>query len=338
MKKLFYLFIGILVFASCNKDADTVTAPEAASKSKFVAELNANDEMLSFASAEEMQETIDKLVSMGEEELVAWYKQAGSSFTSQEILYREAINDLTLLQNFEEADAFKAKYIPYLMFNDDPADEELYDPWLPNEDFPGLSYVANKNGDVRIAGKVVNLNRHKTVKELAVYKVRAEYQKSGMTRATTISDNYLFVEENKRRMWVEGVTSGANYGISVRAQLKNLFGWNKYKADWSFRATTYCVSSGRVTEYLTLQSCFNSVDYTLKKSNIPNNSIFWLLTLNHVSTAPIEIRPGSWSLSPTHNKMVLNMKIWTSGISSPGINNYIGKYDYPYTVFPPIPW
>lgn len=307
MKKITFLLLGIIAFYSCANDVDTINNSE----SKFVAELNVSDAMLTFKSEQEMKETIASLLVMNETELVNWYKKNNPDFISQEMLYREAINDLTLINNFEEAEVFKSKYSPYLMFNDDPADEELYDPWLPNEDFPGLSYVANKDGNVEVAGEILNLNRHTAVDQITAYKMRKEFKNSTSTRAFENVMNYMFVEKNKRRMWVESGRDRGYAVIFVRAQLKNWLGWNKYQADWTLQLPSGALPYfGELIDGAVLRMLQNP-DRMVKAPNVANNSG---ILINETKEIKHPITGQSYN-PKQYGQFEVKFHIWTSGLS-----------------------
>jgi len=306
MKNLLILLCGILVFASCSKNVEmpntieqsvtTKATNKQTSKHKFVAELQISDAMLSFNSKEEMDETIAKLIFMKEDDLVVWYKKANPNFTSQEMIYRNAIDDLTLLESFDEAITFKAKYSPYLLFNNDPADEELYNPYLPNADYVGLSYVANANGNVLIAGKTVNLNKNITsVKNLETYKLKKASFNQVQTKAYTEYTNQMYITNTSkgRHINVKAYHLYSAKGVSVHAELKNWLGWNTYRADWSFQS----LSSGALA---------------------PTDLFYFANMKYHYPNAYVENSLPSGHMCPmTSFSSTTNMRfhIWTSGLT-----------------------
>lgn len=86
--------------------------------------------MLSFGSVEEMETQISVLQQMSSDELSAWY--AERDFESQyDALYRAAA-EIEQAQSLDEALAIKAKFTPFF-YNENPADEEMFNPYLPNE-------------------------------------------------------------------------------------------------------------------------------------------------------------------------------------------------------------
>jgi len=319
MKKKLVLFCGILVFVSCGKNVEMQNTIEktattkAASKQKFDAELKASDVMLSFNSTEEMDETIAKLILLSEDELTAWYKNANPDFTSQEMIYRNAVDDLNLLENFDEANSFKAKYSPYLLFNNDPADDELYNPYLPSFDFHGLSYVVNKNGDILISGKIVNFNKNvSSVKELEIYKIKMENRNSVQTKSAPYFLNSMYVEKNSRRVLVYAVRqNNVDVGVKVYAELKNWLGWHSYKADW-FYELVYVEES---TINVPLHFLYNMI----LAQNYPHlNGVYYINDQPNHSWHPVARAHDSTSL------VGVMFYVWSSGLSK----NDIGQTFY----------
>lgn len=185
--------------------------------------------MLSFASLEEMEMQIEKLASMSEEEQNSWY--AEHDFESQyNALYRAAaeIDNATTL---EEAEASKAKFSSYFLYNENPADEELFNPYLPNENVD-YALVCNIEGEVMIGGTIRNFNTITNVENTKEYQRFHEAE----TRDLETKTNYLKSTVGDRKFWAEGrLDSNEVVAIEFTAHKKGIFGWNKYKTAYFVR-------------------------------------------------------------------------------------------------------
>jgi hypothetical protein len=220
-KGLYLGFIALLIASSisCSKDSVDAVAPAEESRSAVFSESR-----LSFASVEEAEAAIGRLLAMTAPEQAAWYASKKADFISQESVFQSAVAEVETLTDLAEADLFKEKYKPYLLFNDDPADEELYNPYLPSDQF-GYSLICNKNGDVEIGGEIKNFNNLSSVKETFYYKTSHEVN----TRAVVERPNYLFGQTSDRKFWAEAKRFSNDVVIEFNAHKKNLFGWNIYR-------------------------------------------------------------------------------------------------------------
>ena len=256
MKKLLMLVAIIAIACSCEKEQ---MLPEPDKETTFQVqelETRSTEAILSFASLEEMEMQIAKLATMSEKEQNTWY--AERNFESQyDALYRAAaeIDEATTL---EEAEAIKAKFSPYFLYNENPADEELFNPYLPNEK-PDYAYVCNINGEVIIAGEIVNFNTITNVRDTHEYQL----SHNAITRASApniTEQNILKRTVGKRKFWAEGryIAEFRAVLIEFTAHKKGIFGWNKYTTAYHIRiaesyrnASTYGWTQygGFVTEY-----------------------------------------------------------------------------------------
>lgn len=176
MKKrnLFLTVIACLLLVSCDKNENS---PAVEAAPFVVSELSASDDMLSFSSMAELDRAVGSLLRMNSTEQASWYSQystKGAGFTSLEQIYNSAVDEFLSfvdlgIEDLSIAEEIKDKYAPYLLFNDNPEDEELYLPVLPSELF-GKSLVTNKNGDVLVGGEVLNFNDVESVEETSHYK------------------------------------------------------------------------------------------------------------------------------------------------------------------------
>lgn len=193
--------------------------------------------MLSFDSIETMEQQIADLARMQPEEQAAWY--AERNFESQyQALYRAA-EEIEKASNFAEAEAIKAKYTPYFLYNDNPADEEMFNPYLPNE-HPAYAYVCNIDGEVSIGGNAVNFNTLKKAEETHEYQLAHAKD----TRGVESAQNYLKSTVGDRKFWAEAGLYGTDFAnrivkIEFTSHKKTLLGWNKYATAYFIKVLRY---------------------------------------------------------------------------------------------------
>lgn len=231
--KICVLLAIVAVICSCEKDFTTDVNVQTPAQTR--AELNETPTMLFFSSIEEMESQINELCQMQPEELNMWY--ATHSFVSQyEALYKAA-EEIDMATSLSEAEAIKAKYSAYFLYNNNPEDEELFNPYLPNEN-TRYAYVCNINGEVVINGEIVNFNTIKNVEDTKEYRIthnpiaiKAEEEEPNVTKP-----NYLKRTVDKHKFWAEGgLDSNEVVTIEYTAHKKGLFGWNKCKMSYFFR-------------------------------------------------------------------------------------------------------
>lgn len=230
--KFMILIAAAIIVCSCAKDV--CESSEMAIDTKVVQEELA--EILSFGSIEEMEMQIYALQRMSDNELSAWY--AERNFESQyDALYRAA-KEIDEAKSLDEALAIKAKFVPYFLYNDNPADEEMFNPYLPNEN-RDYAYVCNIEGDVMIAGRIVNYNTITDAKNTHEYQMAHDI-------ATRASDpnitetNILKRTVGKRKFWAEGrLNENEVVAIEFTAHKKGTFGWNKYKTAYFVKVVNY---------------------------------------------------------------------------------------------------
>lgn len=232
--KIIFIIAAFTTIISCNKNELTETSIP--TKDTYeVKSLTANDETLSFNSKEEMEIVIDELLQMDKETLKTWYSSKNDEFTSQNSIFEEAMNEFQQATDFDTANKIKDKYKKHLLFNENPMDQELYNPYLPSENMLGYALICNKNGDVLINGKIENFNTLKSVRETNFYK-----HTHTLTKTINESLNYLYILDGKRKMWAEtAIAHGGQCFIKVTAHKKTILGWNKYPTRYGFSIITY---------------------------------------------------------------------------------------------------
>lgn len=257
--KLIMLASVVSLACACEKEmpAETVPAPDQAKETRV------STQMLSFSSIEEMGQQINELGAMDEVALSAWY--AAHNFESQsDAVYRVAA-EIEDAKTLAEAEAIKASYAPYFLFNENPDDEESFNPYIRNEN-PDYAYVCNINGDVVIGGQVINFNTISDVKDTHEYQLTHET----LTRTVEQSRNYLKSTVGKHKFWAEGRFEPKDDFVKVEftAHRKGTFGWNKIKQNYHLR-------NGR-SSYPNTWELFESIGYEL----INGSKDFWTGTLN----------------------------------------------------------
>ena len=244
MKKIFYLAVLITaVFTSCQKDTLAPEEPLSSVPQNTIKPLEASDKMLSFNSEEEMYTEIERLMmSNGANSNTM---TISSGFTSINDIYEQALADLDIvdkMKSIKMADQVKEKYQPYLLYNDDPADDEINNPYIKT-DFR-LAYVCNKNGDVIINGEVKNFNIAKSAKETEIYKLTNPVETKWYSQWEYIyhvngvkiyeRDNSLHIDDaaGERRMYAfpyRDSPAQARIYIRMYGKKKTWRGWHDYK-------------------------------------------------------------------------------------------------------------
>lgn len=181
-----------------------------------------------------MEAQIHTMLEMEPEELEAWYRE--HNFKSQYDALYEAAEAIDCAKTLAEAQSIKEQYSEYFLYNDNPGDDELFNPYLPNEN-PEYAYVCNIRGEVEIDGSVVNFNTLNSVEETHEYQLTHAAE----TRAKVEQhDNYLKGITNRHKYWAEGrLDKNEVVSIEFTAHKHNIFGWNKYKTAYYVQVQRY---------------------------------------------------------------------------------------------------
>lgn len=221
------LSVAILACA-CENDFQPTEAPSSLSD---IHATRAATNILSFKSVEEMEAKIHAMLEMEPEELEAWYRE--HNFKSQYDALYEAAEAIDRAKTLAEAQSIKEQYSEYFLYNDNPADDELFNPYLPNEN-PEYAYVCNIRGEVEIDGSVVNFNTLNSVEETHEYQLTHAAE----TRASVDQhQNYLKGTTKRHKFWAEGRYAKENRLVMIEftAHRKNIFGWNKYACKYHIK-------------------------------------------------------------------------------------------------------
>ena len=166
MRKFFLFSLVIFVLpmiSSCERDFEQNLSMQQITPSN-----TRSVNLLSFNSEEEMKAQAESLRLMDEESRVQWYND--HNFESQHTAMYRIIEEFEQAQSYEEALQMKEVYSQYFLFNNDPSEEELFNPYLPTSKSE-YAFVCNIEGNVIINGEVVNYNTISNVCETAEYKL-----------------------------------------------------------------------------------------------------------------------------------------------------------------------
>lgn len=229
-------FLNLLLLASiatlicaCEKNFQS----EMLSEGQQTSQTRVQPNILSFSSIEEMENQIRALIEMESDDREAWY--AERNFESQyDALYRAA-EEIDRAATLSDAEAIKEKYREFFLYNDNPEDEELFNPYLPNEK-SSYAYVCNIRGEVQIGNEIHNFNTITDVRNTKEFQRFHEVE----TRGVETHSNYLKSTVGKSKFWAEGRLDGNEVvAIEFTAHKKGLFGWNKYKTAYYVRVQRY---------------------------------------------------------------------------------------------------
>lgn len=238
--KVKHLLVALIVPLACacsndslNEVVDNSNQPQVVSRSV--------ENMLSFDSEASFHQAVATLKSIDSwEEKEAWVKLNFGNFESMQSVYEAAANEAESLDDTkEEYMKFKNKYSS-LYF---PMYEEDYGYYIPLKDLE-TAFLVNKDGDVCIAGNVVNKKDLSSYQEL-MYLGRAYYS-NGINLvaevATELKDGVVIGEKYEsgwhkengkkinfkaRRLMRDGALK---LHIEVSFRKKTWLGWTNYKS------------------------------------------------------------------------------------------------------------
>ncbi|WP_298063018.1 DUF4848 domain-containing protein [uncultured Rikenella sp.] len=231
-RNLILAVCGALALTACSKE-ELLTEP-AKLQTKTTAAVTVENGMLKFADEAAIESTLSMLLQKDEASLAAWYDSVG--FVSQEMAREAALEEFRAMTSLDEYPAFKAKYQDRFLFNDNLAEED-YQPYVAASRF-AYEMILNADGNAIVGGKVVNYN-YDRFEQTMYYRVAHEAgATSGEVQPRITPEtktNQVYVQAGKKKFWAWAVRNGSEVYVQVTAQKKNMFGWNDYKADYSFR-------------------------------------------------------------------------------------------------------
>lgn len=250
--KVKHLLAALIVPLACACSNDSLDEVVDNSNQPQVVSRSAEN-MLSFASEASFQQTVDILKSMNSwEEKNSWLKANYGDFPSIQFVYDKAMAEAENLgETEEEYKAFKDKYST-LYF---PMYQEDCGYYIPLKDLD-MAALVNENGNVRIAGNVVNKKDITSYQELMDLG-RAYYENSkGIQSRAATSETFIFNAnvENVGSTWDSGwhKENGKKVKLKVRRRIgdwkmllhtefcfrkKTAFGWANYSSTSTITGT-----------------------------------------------------------------------------------------------------
>lgn len=224
MLKNFFV-VSLVMMVACNSEAniEIVNDSEIETRSVFDSE-----QMLSFASEEEMFAEINRLKCMTQDESAQW-KESHGGFVSQFDFMNAVVDELDGAASIEDVRAIQQKYSGRLLFSDNPEYEDIA-PYLPTN-HRGTELVCNHNGDVMIGGIVKNYNEITTCEESEEFRRIHNLQTRGAEQICGTS-----AATSDRKCWIDFyVENNEVVELKLSAHKKGLFGWNKYRTAYFLR-------------------------------------------------------------------------------------------------------
>lgn len=227
-KNLILAVCGALALTACSKE-ELLNEP-ATPQTKTAEAVTVENGMLNFTDEAAIESTLSILLQKDEAGLAAWYDSVG--FVSQEMAREAALEEFRTMTSLDEYPAFKAKYQDRFLFNEN-LDEEDYQPYVAANRF-AYEMILNADGNVMVDGKTVNYN-YDSFEQTMYYRVAHEAAGPQTRISAETKTNQVYVQAGKKKFWAWAVRNGAEIYVQVTAQKKNMFGWNDYKADYSFK-------------------------------------------------------------------------------------------------------
>lgn len=227
-RNLILAVCGALALTACSKE-ELLTEPTTP-QTKTAEAVTVENGMLKFTDEAAVESTLSMLLQKDEAGLAAWYDSVG--FVSQEMAREAALEEFRAMTSLDEYPAFKAKYQDRFLFNEN-LEEEDYQPYVAANRF-AYEMILNADGNVMVGGKTVNYN-YDSFEQTMYYRVAHEAAGPQTRISAETKTNQVYVQAGKKKFWAWAVRNGAEIYVQVTAQKKNMFGWNDYKADYSFR-------------------------------------------------------------------------------------------------------
>lgn len=227
-RNLILAVCGALALTACSKE-ELLTEP-ATPQTKTAEAVTVENGMLKFTDEASIESTLSMLLQKDEAGLAAWYDSDG--FVSQEMAREAALEEFRAMTSLDEYPAFKAKYQDRFLFNEN-LEEEDYQPYVAANRF-AYEMILNADGNVMVGGKTVNYN-YDSFEQTMYYRVAHEAAGPQTRISAETKTNQVYVQAGKKKFWAWAVRNGSEVYVQVTAQKKNMFGWNDYKADYSFK-------------------------------------------------------------------------------------------------------
>jgi lipoprotein len=300
-KKRFIFAMCAILLAACNKENIVeIGSQQETSLSKE------NADMLQFTSENEYQQAVQTIASLDNKtQKEQWNKTKFGNFKSLKSVFDSAMIDAAKLDESKKAfEQYKEKYDQYLYFADYKDDCGAYLP-VSNSD---AAYLLNADGNVIIAGKVVNKKDIDSYEKLQLTGV-AMYSNniSNLTRAgwgyniiqhstTAFQDKSNNVGEefdsgwwvqNKRKVRLKcgrkvekSITiNGYKYTMKVHVEVsfrkKTWLGWANYASETDTEAEFSGGYNGKIKYHERAWSSHDFYEDVIHLQHVKNGQIFW---------------------------------------------------------------
>lgn len=322
MKHLLVALIVPLACACSNESLNEVvesTQPQIVSRSV--------ENMLSFDTEASFQQAVNTLKSMNSwEEKDSWLKSNFGDFQSMQSVYDSAMAEAENLgETEEEYKSFKDKYST-LYF---PMYQEDYGYYIPLRDLDMASLV-NENGDVRIAGNVVNKKDITSYDDLmALGRAYYESPKGMQSRAAATSETFIFNRdvENIGTTWDLGWhhENGKKVKLKVRRRIvnwamllhtefcfrkKTWLGWTNYSSKSTITGTAKMYNDSGV--------CLQTINISHSESGHSSHDA----DFGPLNVYRSDIEPSTKLYTYTAHKIIGNASVQYRGISTPQKYNW----------------
>lgn len=189
MKHLLLSALAIsMLFVGCTK-ADQEPAEKASVNLDAPEVVEFSTDMLEFASMEEMQNKIYEVADMTPQDKQSWYS-SNDNFVSQSMASNIVGQQMAECSTIEQAIALRDAYDEIFVF--DPNTREVSMVPYVRAETPGYAWMCNAYGDVKIGGKVVNLNNVSTYAETSIAKATDPIKNTRARNTYTITMNGMY--------------------------------------------------------------------------------------------------------------------------------------------------
>lgn len=309
IKCLFVAAVCCFCLLSCSNEDLEKTVPEIPTP---IAPISKMSSMLRFKDLNELEETVIRLVKSDEEQQKNWAYSL--NFTSQKMVYNQALDELEKLQKLtdyatfsKEYKKFRSKYSPYFLFNENKEDEDL-SPYIPS-DRVGFWMVCDVKGNVMVGDSVWNFNELKSLEETSYYKSIHSPQTHGVEE----KENYLYIKEGKRKMWAGAVRDLRMVCIRYSAHKKSMFGWNKYRTKYFTAYISHDPNTWISHDQFLTDLIAKAPDYLESKEMDSGAEVFFGNTLYDISSGTVlqkgvaQLRIKSRGTGDTSGILKINM-------------------------------
>lgn len=209
MMKSKSIFLSLCTVLICACSAEGIDGVDSSSKRTSYFENTSEAKMYCFTNESEFESTVTLLSSIDDEkEKTEWVKKHLGSIKSLRDVYDEAMVEAeSLTETKQSSMEFKNKYSKYLFFADYKDDGGFY---LPVKDL-NVACLLNPNGDVKIAGKIVNKKDVTSYSQLQAIGV-ALYSLPNMMRTRATAQEFAINRSGNNSIGEEYDSGWKHYG------------------------------------------------------------------------------------------------------------------------------